>query len=228
MALASVLFDIIVLIYGSAWLSWHNRPATAGQWPGSAAARFAAGLMLLGYGLSALLGQIPALDLASTELLMQQLSLYAALPILVCSHLAERLGYHWSRQIWGRVFLVWCVLFELGRRNAMLDTILWVTLAMGAVTLVLPWLLPKRLSGLEPPLTDAEKRLHLLLPALIWFMLFATQAGQQTPTVSMTLWLGVAALALNYAQKVSYRLASTETVDNGHAEQADHPDDHQS
>lgn len=213
MELAAILFDITVLVYASVWLSWHNRPASAGQWPGSAAARFAAGLMLLGYGVSALLNQIPSLNLVSTELLMQQLSVYAALPILICSHLAERLGYNWTRQIWGRIFLAWCVVFELGRRNDVLDIILWVAVALGVLTLALPWLLPKRMETSEAtPLTNAEQRMHLQFPVLIWLMLAATLLGGQaaingTSLINTTLWLGVAALALNYAQRVSYRMA---------------------
>ena len=212
MELAATLFDIAVLLYASVWLSWHNRPATAGHWPGSAAARFAAGLMMLGYGISALLNQIPDLGLARTELLMQQLSLYAALPILICSHLAERLGYNWTRQIWGRVFLAWCVVFELGRRNDVLDIILWVAIALGLAAMLLPWLMPKRMETSEAPLTTAEKRMHLQFPPLIWLMLSISLLGEQvsmtdSSMINTTLWLGVAALALNYAQRVSYRMA---------------------
>ncbi len=213
MSFVLTAIDALILLYASAILSWNNRPASAGQWPGSAAARFASGLMLLGYGISALLNLIPALDLARTELLMQQLGLYAALPMLICAHLAERLGYHWSRQIWGRIFLVWCVLFVLGRRNTLPDTMEWVTLALGVVTLALPWLLPKRMQQAGEPLSAHEQRMHLFLPIGLWVLLMVMLFSQTAADISTTLWVGAAVLAFNYAQRVSYRMACSETSD---------------
>ena len=213
MSFVLIAVDALILLYASAILSWNNRPASAGQWPGSAAARFASGLMLLGYGVSALLNLVPAFDLARTELLMQQLGLYAALPMLICAHLAERLGYHWSRQIWGRIFLVWCVLFELGRRNELLETMEWVTLALGVVTLALPWLLPKRMQQGEEPLTAHEQRMHLFLPIGLWILLAIMLISQTLADISSTLWVGAAVLAFNYAQRVSYRMAHSEPTD---------------
>lgn len=207
MSLAFTIIDALILLYAAAVLGWHNRPASAGQWPGSAAARFAGGLMLLGYAISAVLNLVPGLDLAQTELLMQQLGLYAALPMVVCTHLAERLGYHWSRQIWGRIFLVWCVLFELGRRNDVLDAMQWLTLVIGLATLALPWLMSKRLTQTDPVLTSHEKRLHMLLPLALWIMLSAIAVLQQPLSLNMTLWVGVAVLAFNYSQRISYRMA---------------------
>src|SRR5690606_10799044 len=72
--------------------------------------------------------------------LLEQLSLYAALPLLLSVTLATSLGFDWSRMIWGRVLLVWCVVFELCRRNNVLPEFLQLLLLAG--TLILFWPLP--------------------------------------------------------------------------------------
>jgi hypothetical protein len=192
--------------------SWQNRPATARQWPGSAAGRFAAGLILVGYGIASLLssGLTPWLAgdaLQQTDLLMQQLSLYAALPMLVCSHLAERLGHNWNRQIWGRIFLGWCVVFELARRSNTLDWVLILTLAAGLVTLLLPWLLHQTSTS---TITNNKRRWqNVYFPLAAWLLLCIGQATQSAilPAAQMA-GLTLALIALHYAQPLSYQMAS--------------------
>ncbi len=199
----------LILLASAALLSWHNRPATGGEWPGSAAARFAAGLMMLGYGVTAILALWPDSDVGDSERLLRQLSLYAALPMVVSSHLAERLGHHWTRQVWGRIFLVWCVVFELCRRNEALDWALWLTLAAGVLALVLPLLLPGRLQ--HTPLTHQEKLLNLLAPLGLWLALsvmLLINENNLINSLAVTLWLGIGLTAFCLAQRVSYRMAT--------------------
>ena len=128
------LFAALILLLVSAWLCLQQRPnqqrpnnSTQTEWRGASAARFAAGLLLL-CAAAAELFQLPP----AATLLLQQLSLYAALPLLIIVLGAQALGYQWSRMIWGRVLLALCVVFELCRRNNQLDALL-ITIAAAAV-----------------------------------------------------------------------------------------------
>ncbi len=196
----------LALLVVAAVASWQNRPATKGnEWPGSAAGRFAAALMLFGLGVVDVLALLIGTDandgLGRTQLLMSQLGLYAALPLLVSTHLAERLRQHWTRQTWGRIFLGWCVVFELGRRGDVLDSVALVTLIGGAVTLLLCWA-PARLipvSADQPGSSAASSYLPLLLwGAAILSYLYGDHQ-------SLVLPLALSALVL--AQPESYRMA---------------------
>src|SRR5690606_41381176 len=122
-----------LLLAASALLLWLNRPAA--HWPGAAAARFAAALITALY---ALLAPWQVSELATSQLLLQQLSLYAALPLLLSVTAATTLGYDWSRMIWGRVLLGWCVVFELCRRNDVLAECLQLEIMAGLVVTPLP------------------------------------------------------------------------------------------
>lgn len=132
------LFAALMLLLVSAWLCLQQRPnqqqpndGTKAEWRGESAVRFAAGLLLLGAA-AAELFQLPP----TATLLLQQLSLYAALPLLIIVLGAQALGYQWSRMIWGRVLLALCVVFELCRRNNQLDALL-ITIAAAAVIALL-------------------------------------------------------------------------------------------
>ncbi len=129
----------LLLLIVSAALLWLNRPISS--WSGAAAARFAAGLIT---GLYALLAPWSHSGLHTTQLLLEQLSLYAALPLLLSVALATHLGYDWSRMIWGRVLLAWCVVFELCRSNDVLETLLMALLCIGVVIFCLFGLQPKQ------------------------------------------------------------------------------------
>jgi len=107
-------FAAMMLLLVSAWLCLQQRPNNSAQteWRGASAARFAAGLLLLCAAVAGLLQRV--LDLPpEAGLLLQQLSLYAALPLLVVVLATDALGYQWSRMIWGRLLLALCVVFEL-------------------------------------------------------------------------------------------------------------------
>ncbi|MCA6059293.1 hypothetical protein HUF18_05845 [Thalassolituus sp. ST750PaO-4] len=132
------LFAALMLLLVSAWLCLQQRPnqqqpndGIKAEWRGESAARFAAGLLLL-CAAAAELFQLPP----NATLLLQQLSLYAALPLLIIVLGAQALGYQWSRMIWGRVLLALCVVFELCRRNNQLDALL-ITIAAAAVIALL-------------------------------------------------------------------------------------------
>lgn len=130
----------LLLLVISATLLWFNRPTT--PWSGAAAARFAAGLITFLY---ALLAPWPKTELHTTQLLLEQLSFYAALPLLLSVALATHLGYIWSRMIWGRVLLAWCVVFELSRSNNVLAELLTALLVIGSVLFFWFVLQPKHL-----------------------------------------------------------------------------------
>ena len=136
------LFAALILLLVSAWLCLQQRPnqqrpnnSTQTEWRGASAARFAAGLLLLCAAVAGLLQRV--LDMPpEAGLLLQQLSLYAALPMLVVVLATDALGYQWSRMIWGRLLLALCVVFELCRRNNQLDALL-ITIAAAAVIALL-------------------------------------------------------------------------------------------
>ncbi len=154
----------LFLLLISVALLWWNRPAV--DWPGAAAARFAAALITALY---AVLAPLRHSELSTTQLLLEQLSLYAALPLLLSVALAVSLGFDWSRMIWGRVLLVWCVVFELCRRNNVLPEFMTLMLASGFVILALPPLLQLRHTRRFPgalPLLPPAGWLVLTLAAL--------------------------------------------------------------
>jgi predicted membrane channel-forming protein YqfA (hemolysin III family) len=197
----------VFLLISAITLAWSNRPAARGeQWPGSAAARFAAALMLLGFAVTAILhALVPDDEIVQTELLMRQLSLYAALPMLVCTHIAERLRYHLTRQMWGRIFLGWCVVFELARRADVLQWVLLATLVAGGVMLLLPMLHRDTSARLNLP--RQQRFWYLTFPAMAWVLLHLSP--DHTLSTSLTsLWLAILVGLLLLAQPVSYRLAA--------------------
>jgi len=119
----------ILLAALSGLLLWSSKPAA--HWSGMASARFAAGLILL---IHALLSLSSNLIPAEGQLIAEQLSLYAALPLLVATLLVNALGYQWSRLIWGRILLALCVVFELTRRAGELPALLWASLAVAIIS----------------------------------------------------------------------------------------------
>lgn len=204
----------LALLAISLWLTISNRPGN-GNWPGSAASRFAAGLICLGYAVNSLI-HLWIQPLPDSLLLMQQLSLYAALPIVVSSHLAERLQKHWSRQIWGRIFLGWCVVFELARRNNGLELVLLISIGLGLFAL---WLAIVTLPGLSTnrdalaDMSNREKLWQMGIPLIALVGLFVD--AQHTLTdVRAPLWLATALAMFCLAQPVSYRMASVNDDDS--------------
>lgn len=117
----------------SATLVWLFKPQPEHEWPGSSAAYFVVGLIGACYGFISL---IAPEQQSTLSLMLEQLCLYAALPLLVAVEAANFFNKHWSRQIWGRVLLAIAATFELCRRNNVLDEMLWVTLALGLLALL--------------------------------------------------------------------------------------------
>lgn len=173
----------LFLLLTSAALLWWNRPAA--QWSGAAAARFAAALITALY---AVLAPLQHGDLGTTQLLLEQLSLYAALPLLLSVALATSLGLDWSRMIWGRVLLVWCVVFELCRRNNVLPEFMTLMLIAGVLILILPLLLQLRHARRFPGALP-------LLPPTGWLVMTLAVIST-TLQHNTTLWLGTALLLL--------------------------------
>lgn len=138
----------LLLVVASASLVWLARPrsqninpdsspdSSNSAWSGESAARFAAGLVIVIY---ALLAPFNSSELHSVQLLMQQLSAFAALPLLFAVSVALFIRKPLSRMMWGRILLGWCVVFELLRHNNLLDQYLLVLCAT-AVILALPTL----------------------------------------------------------------------------------------
>lgn len=199
----------LLLLASSLLLAVSNRPAARGQqWPGSAAARFAAALMIVGYAVASLLyHSLHDHEIAQSELLMRQLAMYAALPMLVCTHLAERLRYHFTRQTWGRIFLGWCVVFELGRRSGVLEWVLLATLVVGGTALMLPFLLRQ-----TERLTDFSRQQRfwfLTFPPMCWIILHLAPSNVLHSGLT-SLWLAILLGLLMLAQPVSYRMAAAD------------------
>ena len=136
-----------VLLITATVLFWQNRPQAADQQnlPGSGnrAALFASGLIfLLAAVLSIASNLIPSLaadkDFDHFIGLMEQLAVFAALPLMVINGLVKALGYDWDRGIWGRILLGICAMFALTRTTPWLDYWLMLVLAAGLVSFVLP------------------------------------------------------------------------------------------
>lgn len=130
-------------------LLWQNRPQL-NEDPdnpipgnGNASALFTAGLLLaLAAAMAVLASLVSALatnpDYQQAADLLEQLALFAALPLLVINGLVRALDYDWSRMIWGRILLVVCAMFAITRSSEWLDYWMLVILAAGVLTFVLP------------------------------------------------------------------------------------------
>ena len=121
----------LVLLILSGALLWRSRPQA--QWSGENAARFAAAIIVF---LFAILLPISYPSLTTAQLLLGQLSAYAAAPLLLSVQVSSALNYQFSRMIWGRILLGWCVVFELLRHNQLLLQWSWCILAMTMITIV--------------------------------------------------------------------------------------------
>lgn len=128
----------LVLIVASAGLVWLARPrrsqpnaaSVSTEWSGESAARFAAGLIILIYALLALFN---VSQLRSAQLLMQQLSAFAAVPLLLSVSVALLINKPLSRMIWGRILLGWCAVFELLRYTNLLEQYQYILCALGVL-----------------------------------------------------------------------------------------------
>jgi hypothetical protein len=88
-------------------------------------------------------------DIATLQRLLDNLALYAGLPLLATAALALAMGWYWSKAGWGRWLLALFALFELCRRMGLgADYTLWLSAALAAALLVAAW----RLQGVLPRL----------------------------------------------------------------------------
>lgn len=136
-----------ILLITAAVLLWQNRLQLADQdhLPGSGnrAALFASSLMFLLAATLVIINESApgtAADKDFNQLvgLMEQLAVYAALPLMVINGLAKAIGYDWDRGIWGRILLAICAMFALTRTTEWLEYWLMVVLAVGVITFALP------------------------------------------------------------------------------------------
>lgn len=113
------------------------------DWSGEHAADFCAALLLIVYGGMWAVSSI--WQHTESLLLLEALSWYAALPLLVLVSLARCAQPlfqlpAWDRVVWGRILLALCVVFELTRRNGNLEVIPLITLAIGTLAAIGAWL----------------------------------------------------------------------------------------
>lgn len=138
----SMLSAVALTLIG-AGLVWLNKPAHSQSWQGEQAAYFMVGLAgaCLGF-MSLILPPQPS----TLGLMLEQLCLYAALPLLASVEFSKLIKRDFSRQVWGRILLAIAAVFELCRRNNVLDEMLLITLGIGAVVFILA--APKKPLGL--------------------------------------------------------------------------------
>ncbi|MDK2779680.1 MAG: hypothetical protein KYX62_18710 [Pseudomonadota bacterium] len=181
MALAGSLFLLIM----SGLLLWSSRPGRS--WSGIAAARFAAGLIMLLYALVSLPLIQPGYRIT---LLLQQLSLYAALPLLSATLLIHALGYRWSRLIWGRILLALCVVFELMRRAGELQLLIWIALGAAIAAALLSFTANR---------SKAASAITIWAAAGFWFSATQLQHGD------ICYWLAVTIIPPLYLSRAGNR-----------------------
>ena len=121
---------LVLLLVGLLWLIV-SRPQPV--WRGEAAAQFSAAIIILPASVVALANAIGlnSESWVQANMVLQELSLYAALPLLslvLFSQAARLWGspYDWERMIWGRILLGVCVLYELCRRSDVLTEMLLI------------------------------------------------------------------------------------------------------
>lgn len=129
----TIISALALLLVGLLWLIV-SRPQPV--WRGEAAAQFSASIILLPAALLALANAIGVNgdSWVQANMVLQELSLYAALPLLslvLLSQAARIWGspYDWERMIWGRILLGVCVMYELCRRSDVLPEML-ITFAL--------------------------------------------------------------------------------------------------
>lgn len=79
-------------------------------------------------------------DIATLQRLLDNLALYAGLPLLATATLALAMGWYWSRAGWGRWLLALFALFELCRRMGLgEDYTFWLSVALSIALVVAAW-----------------------------------------------------------------------------------------
>lgn len=131
---------IIGLAILSGLLLYINRPRE--HWSGLCSANFMCALVILCYALL-LLSRSQAWALEPLSWL-QQFVLYAIVPVMLTSQTCLIFKQNWSRLIWGRILLAWCVVYELCRRNELLEDFFILLLISAVIICVLRLLKDKK------------------------------------------------------------------------------------
>lgn len=128
----------------------------------------------------------PGQDVATLQRLLDNLALYAGLPLLATATLALAMGWYWSKAGWGRWLLALFALFELCRRMGLgEDYTLWLSVALAAALAGAAWRLRSLVSRaavlLAAPLVllgiSADTLLTAELPAQLQTVLLAGGLG---------------------------------------------------
>ncbi len=107
-------------------------------------------------------------DIATLQRLLDNLAVYAGLPLLATATLALAMGWYWSKAGWGRWLLALFALFELCRRMGLGEEYtLWLSLALAAVLLIAAWRLQGLVSRLACALAAPLLLVSLSAPALM-------------------------------------------------------------
>ncbi|MBR9828377.1 MAG: hypothetical protein GYB41_07010 [Oceanospirillales bacterium] len=107
-------------------------------------------------------------DIVTLQRLLDNLALYAGLPLLVTAALAMAMGWYWSKAGWGRWLLALFALFELCRRMGLgEDYTLWLSVVMAVVLLVVAWRQQGTLSRLATAIAAPLLLLSISAPALM-------------------------------------------------------------
>jgi len=121
-------------------------------------------------------------DIETLQRMLDNLALYAALPLLATVMLGQVMQWHWSRAGWGRWLLALFALFELCRRMQLGDA---YTLLMGALIGLILIGASLRLSGM----------LARLAAACSGLLLAASVCTPLLPSLSLPDWAAELALA---------------------------------
>lgn len=131
-------------------------------------------------------------DVATLQRLLDNLALYAGLPLLVTAVLALSMGWYWSKAGWGRWLLALFALFELLRRMGLGESYtLWLSVALAASLLVAAFKLP----ALAGRVTLALAAPLVLLGISAEAIMTATPSAL-LPPLSMAAGLGLISFAL--------------------------------
>ena len=182
---------LLAALGGAILLFRHSE--TLGEAPGS---QLKVGSLSLLFVALAAMGQLllnPATqDVATLQRLLDNLALYAGLPLLATAALALGMGWYWSRAGWGRWLLVLFALFELLRRMGLgAEYTLWMSVAIGAALAVSGW----RMTALSARLSAAAAA-PLVIIGISAERIMAATPPELLPPLAMAAGLGLVSYAL--------------------------------
>lgn len=130
-------------------------------------------------------------DIATLQRLLDNLAVYAGLPLLVTATLALAMGWYWSKAGWGRWLLALFALFELCRRMGLGEEYtLWLGIAMTAALLAAAWNLRGGLARMVCALSAPLLPVGLGIPALMRLVELPEAASRPALAVGLLLLSG--------------------------------------